>query len=413
LAIRLHKPHPKQAAIKASDAKRKVLACGRRFGKTTLVADVAIEAALRGYKSLFAAPTQDQIEMFWRCCKWSLEEPLQQKHIYKNETRHILEFPSGGVIRAKTAWNADTLRGDYADRLFLEEFAMMSPEAWDEVGAPMLLDNDGDAWFLSSPKRRNHFHDFFVRGLQDTTGRWRSWHGTSHDNPYLSESALAEITRDMTDDAYRQEILAEFLENEGAVFRNLIACMSAPKTTPEAHKGHRIVAGADWGKQNDATATSLVCADCRQEVAHDRFTEVDYTFQRKRLMSLWQKWGVVGVLPERNSMGDPIIEQLIEEGCPVSMGPDRKAGFMTTAKSKPPLIESLALAFEREECQWIDERVWLGELQAYECKINQQGRSSYSAPDGVHDDTVIARALAWWEVLHGGPGIEFLPGLYD
>jgi hypothetical protein len=83
----------------------------------------------------------------------------------KNETRRLLTFPGGGRIRAKTAWDADSLRGDYADFLVLDECALLAPNAWEEVGAPMLADNDGDAWFLSTPRRRNWFHGLY-RGLK-------------------------------------------------------------------------------------------------------------------------------------------------------------------------------------------------------------------------------------------------------
>ena len=69
-------------------------------------------------------------------------------------------------------------------------------------------------------------------------------------------------------------------------------------------------------------------------------------------------------------------------------------GFVFTAASKPPLIESLALAFEREEWQFINDPVWTAELEAYERKTSPMtGRSQYSAPEGLHDDTVMARAL--------------------
>ena len=68
---------------------------------------------------------------------------------------------------------------------------------------------------------------------------------------------------------------------------------------------------------------------------------------------------------------------------------------MFTASSKPPLIESLALAFEREEVKWLADDVATLELEAYERKVSATtGRSAYSAPEGLHDDTVMARALA-------------------
>jgi hypothetical protein len=194
----------------------------------------------------------------------------------------------------------------------------------------------------------------------------------------------------MTEDAYKQEIMAEFLDNSGAVFRNLAACMTAPKNAnPADHQGHRIVAGLDWGKANDFTFTSLICADCRVEVAQDRFNQIDYHFQRERLKPLWQAWNVAHIEAESNSIGEPNLEELRRDGLPIF-------GFQTTTQTKPPLIESLALCFERIECQWLDNPICTGELEAYEIKVSPTtNRPSYSAPPGMHDDTVIGRALAW------------------
>jgi len=387
LLVELPRPHEKQREIERSTAKRKVICTGRRGGKTTLAARVSVKrAGVRNKRVLYATPTQEQHVQYWEKCTEWLAEPIRQKIIRKNETMHTLDFPGGGHIRAKTAWNADTLRGDYADLLILDEYALMSPDAWDLVGAPMLLDNDGDAWFISTPRRRNHFFGAYCRGVADGE-RWASWHFTSHDNPYLSVAALEEITSDLTESGYRQEILAEFLENEGAVFRNILACINAPESTPEEHEGHELVAGVDWGKHQDFTAISIGCKRCKCEVALDRFNQIDYVFQRGRLRELVERWGVGSILAESNAMGEPVIEQLQREGLPVR-------GFQTTASSKPPLIENLALTLERAEWQFLDIPVATGELEAYERKVSQAtGRSQYSAPSGLHDDTVIARAL--------------------
>ena len=315
----------------------------------------------------------------------------------------MLEFKEGGRIRTKTAHDADTLRGDYADLLILDEFADMSPGAWDEVGAPMLLDNDGDAVFIGTPKRKNHFHSMYVRALGDDTGRWASWHFTSFDNPYLSREALDEIIADMTADAYQQEIMARFLENQGAVFRNIPANLYAGGETPEQHEGHSIVLGVDWGKQEDYTAISAVCIECDREVALDRFNRIDYRVQRQRLMAMFERWGSYSIIAESNAMGEPIIEQLQYDGLPVTP-------FATTAQSKPQIIESLALALEREECKWIDNAVATAELEAYERTVSAStGRPRYGAPEGVHDDTVMARALAnYGRTQMAGPWITVL-----
>jgi len=411
MEVKVHLPklHPKQLAVRGSPAKRKVLVTGRRFGKTTLAATIAVELMLRGRRVLEVAPVAEQTEAFWDSCKRFLAEPISCKAICANETKRLLQMPDGGGrIRTKTAWDADTLRGDWGDLLIFDEYSLMSPTAWDEVGAPMLLDNDGDALFIFSPQRKNHAFQMYLQAIADETGRWAAWHGTSHDNPHLSRRALSEIVADMTDEAYRQEILAEFLDNEGAVFRNIMACMGAdPYAAPEQHQGHDKYMGVDWGKQQDFTALSVVCKQCRCEVALDRFNQIDYAFQRGRLEILARRWGVASILAEANAMGDPIIEQMQRDGLPVT-------GFQTTATSKPPLVENLALCLERAEYQWLDDPIARGELEAYERKLSlTTGRSSYSAPEGLHDDTVMARALALWVAQGPGPVDEGLYVYYD
>lgn len=368
------------------------------------MADIAVEFALRGRRVLEAAPTADQTRAFWEYCKYALADVITAGYVHKSETDHLIDFPSGGRIRCKTAWDADSLRGDYADLLILDEYSLMDPSTWDQVGAPMLLDNDGDAVFIFTPKRRNHAFRLYQQAVQDTTGRWAAFHFTSFDNPYLSPAALAEIIRDLTTEAYRQEIMAEFLEAQGQVFRNILACLKAPDdVTLEQHARHRLVAGVDWGKERDYTCISILCADCRVEIARDRFNQIDYTLQRGRLKVLYDRWHMDTILCESNSIGQPILEVLADEGLPVE-------GFETTLSSKPPLIESLVLAFEREECQWQDDAIWTGELESYERSISAKtGRSSYGAPEGIHDDTVMARALAWHAAIEYGLPFGWLP----
>jgi len=106
----------------------------------------------------------------------------------------------------------------------------MHEDTWGVVGAPMLLDNDGNAVFVYTPPSLRtvqhsratdpyHAAKLFVRAKQDTSGRWAAFHFSSHDNPHISAAALAEITSDMTALAYEQEILAEDKEDvPGALF---------------------------------------------------------------------------------------------------------------------------------------------------------------------------------------------------
>lgn len=232
LTVRLPKPHAKQRAFLRSSAKRRVVKAGRRGGKTVGVSILAVESFLAGKRILYAAPTQDQVDRFWESCKNALGEGIDAGVFYKNETRHVIELPGTEQrIRAKTAWNADTLRGDYADVLILDEYQLMNEDAWEVVGAPMLLDNNGNAIFVYTPpsfrtagvsKARNKKHAtlMFERAKNDTTGRWAAFHFTSHDNPHISEEALSELAGDMTALSFRQEILAEDIDEiPGALWK--------------------------------------------------------------------------------------------------------------------------------------------------------------------------------------------------
>ena len=114
--ISLPIPHPLQREIEDSPAKRKVVVVGRRAGKTVMVSRIACKGLLAGKRVLYATPKETQTETFWRNCKDWLA-PLLPYGLYKNETLHLLEMPGLGTIRAKTGYDADTLRGDYADIL--------------------------------------------------------------------------------------------------------------------------------------------------------------------------------------------------------------------------------------------------------------------------------------------------------
>jgi len=230
----------KQDEFIRSVAKRQVIKAGRRFGKTT---GAAIKACLafmgvcpaclgegclvcdnagkvKPQRVLYAAPTVEQVGKFWYEVVRALGPGVEIGSFKKDETEHIIEVPGTEIrIKSKTAWNANSLRGDFADLLILEEFQMMNEDAWEEVGQPMLLDNNGTAVFIFTPpslksegiskaKDPRHASKMFKRASEDTSGKWETFHFTSYDNPTLSSEALADIAQDMSQDAYRREILA-------------------------------------------------------------------------------------------------------------------------------------------------------------------------------------------------------------
>lgn len=366
-------------------ARFKILACGRRWGKTRYGTHKCLRIALAGGNAWWIAPSYKVAAVGWRGIK---ELARQIPASVKGEVERIITFPNGGTVQVRSADDPDSLRGVGLDFVVIDEAAFVAEAAWNEALRPALADREGHALIISTPKGRNWFWHAYQRGLDPLVPDWMSWSFPTVSNPYINPLEVESARSQLPEDIFRQEFLAEFLENAGTVFRNLAACMNAPMmTSRDEHLGHHFVMGADWGKQDDFTALSVGCLDCQMEVAHDRFNQIDYQFQLNRLAALADYWRVGTILAESNAMGEPIIDVLRAHGLPM-------ASFETTGVTKPPLIESLALSFEREEWQFQDDPIWTTELEAYERHVNPYtGRSQYSAPNGLHDDTVMARAL--------------------
>jgi len=223
----------------------------------------------------------------------------------------------------------------------------------------------------------------YLRALNNEDGRWAVYHFSSLDNPHLPKEALNEMVQDMLEDAYKQEILAEFVAGEGQIFKLFLEDFIDAEDL-EIHKEHRLVCGLDWGQKNDYTALSIGCATCSKELVLERYKRLDYPTQRDRIKKLLPE--KVEVLAEENAMGLPNIQQMRTDGVPVM-------GFITTNASKAQVVQALRLCFEQRSWKWVNNPEALRELEAYEAKVSLSGSITYNAPSGLNDDTVVARML--------------------
>jgi hypothetical protein len=390
LDVPLPSLYPKQEEIKKAAKRYNVLDIGRRAGKTYLGVHLALEAASSGELVGWFSPTYKYLLDVWR----DLERPSRGIASRINATERRIEFPNGGMIEAWTLENSDAGRGRRYHVAIVDEAAMVGNllTAWNEAISPTLADFQGTAWFLSTPKGLNFFHDLWLRG-QDSENypNWTSWLLPSSVNPFLPPKEIEEARKSLPEMTFRQEFLAEFISSDGAVLRNVDAVLNAPETLPSDHKGHFLVAGVDWGRTHDFTAASLFCCHCGHEVALDRFNQIGWDFQRGRLLALFSKWGVREVCVETNSIGGPNLEALRKQ-----MPDDMYAvGFETTSKTKGPMIQALALAIEQAKLRLLSNTIARHELVSYEAEVLSSGYTRYGAPEGGWDDTVIARGLAW------------------
>lgn len=401
--IRLPKPHNGQLAVLQSNKRFKWVSAGRRWRKTTLAMIIAVNRALAKETIIWGAPTYDQCRVGWDELVYAAGDVATF-----NQTRMEAHFPGGGRILFRTLDNPSHKRGHGANGIIIDEASYIPESAYYEVLQPMIADTEGWGVYIFTPNGHNWtwresiaaldredsaFWQIPTLGVQVVNGQLvRKPHPL--ENPSFPFTEAQRLYETLPERVFKAEFMAEFLEGSGAVFRRIDeAATLEMQVNPIA--GHEYVMGCDWAMSNDFTAIAVLDLTTKQMVALDRFNGIDWSLQRGRLKALYDHWKPRVVVAEENSIGSPNIEALVREGV-------RIRSFKTTAQSKPPLIESLVLAFERLELHILDNPILKAELTAYERRVSPAtGRSQYTAPEGMHDDTVIALALAWSEAAHG------------
>jgi len=384
-------PHSGQLEVHNSDARFKVLSAGRRWGKTRLGVNECLDAASKGGRAWWVSPSYKTSEVGWR--------PLRQiaRKIPNAEVRlvdRMVTLPGGGFVAVRSADNPDSLRGEGLDYVVMDECAFMQKEAWTEAIRPALSDRLGKALFISTPKGRNWFWENYQRGINGEEG-WQSWTFPTVNNPYIEASEIEAAKRDLPELIFRQEYLAEFVDDSGGVFRRVQEAAILEAQDPQ--EGRQYVAGVDVASSIDFTVVSVLDAESKEMVYMDRFNRVDYPVLIDRLEGTYHRYGLTSMVVEANSIGRPVIDELVTRGLNI-------VPFTTTSATKQTVIQNLQNAFENGLIRVLDDPVLIGELLSFEAKRNASGSFSYSAPSGMHDDCVMSLAIAW----HGLSGSQVI-----
>jgi hypothetical protein len=372
-----------------------VAVCGRQMGKTTLGIERSARGAADGLACAWFAPTFKFLEQSWR----TLRDILQPVTSAKSEQQHRLDLAGGGSIECWSLEDPDAGRGRRYARIVVDEAAMVREleHVWQASLRPTLSVLRGDAWFLSTPKGLNYFHQLYQLGQDPLESEWASWQMPSSASPYITADEIAAARAELPERVFAQEYLAEFLSLEGAgVFRGVDAVAYLEPQGPS--EGHQYVFGVDWGRSNDFTVVSVLDASTSEQVAVDRFTQIDWEFQSERLHRWADLYKPRAIVAESNAMGNPMVERL-QQGYGRMYGDSRRAlpmqPWLATNASKAAAIQALSLAIENGDIALLNDQVQTSELLAYETERLPSGLLRYGAPTGQHDDTVIALALAW------------------
>jgi phage FluMu gp28-like protein len=304
-----------------------------------------------------------------------------------------MEFINDSIIEFKSADNPDNLRGEGLRRVVIDEAARVKKEVFEEVVRPAISDTAGRVLFISTPKGKNWFYDMWTKG-QDPLIReqYQSWKFPTADNPKVPEGDINEAKESLPQDVFNQEYLAEFLEDAAGVFRNVRRCAIGKPQEPV--KGRKYYAGIDLARVTDFTVL-IIFDEYGNQVYMDRFNILDWQIQRRRLVDALQKYNNALALIDATAMGGDIFLE--------DMRRDYRwtEGYKFTNESKKQIIELLMISFEKERIKIFADPVLTNELGIFEYKVNPSGTISYNAPDGYHDDAVIALALANWKLYHG------------
>jgi len=216
MQITLPALHKNQTKVAKSNARFKILVCGRRWGKTRLCAVMALAAAVQGKQVWWLAPTYSVSGIGYKLMR-NLVAPLKCEIMASTRT---IVFPSGGWISFKSGDKPDNLRGESLDLVIIDEadFIPDGERLWMEVLRPALADRKGAAIMISTPNVENGwFHNLFKLGV--SPGEVKSWRFTSYDNPFIDPKELDALKTQLTDIAFRREIMAEFVSAAGALVR--------------------------------------------------------------------------------------------------------------------------------------------------------------------------------------------------
>lgn len=302
----------------------KVLVCGRRAGKTTLSILKLIHDAVQKESRFpwwYGAPTYKQAKQIaWNLLKYYATPDIRDPK-YDNETELSIRLRNDNKIALKGFDNPTSLEGLGLEGIVVDEASAVKnwTLTWENTIRPMLADVKGWGWIISKPRGFNHFHTLAKRGdwnhiiegepLEpvELDPDWMTFRATSYDNTNIDPEEIAAAKRDLTEESFKQEILARFTSFTGQVYKEFAreTHVIEPFDIPENWSIYR---GIDFGSTNP-TACLWIAVD-----GDDNWYVVDEHYQTGETIDYHA--GIINSKTQRsvsNTFGDPSGAQWINE----------------------------------------------------------------------------------------------------
>jgi len=386
-----YKPHPKQELIHQSGARFRALCTGRRFGKSVLASREAIyNILIDGKRGWIVAPNYELTKKVFREVIIILNKVFPALIERQSEANTYIKLRNGSELVGKSADNPVSLLGEGLDFLIVDEAASIKREVWEEYLRPTLADRKGWALFISTPKGKNWFYEEYVRGKDRKVKHQDGWNYLTSDNPYIPREEIAHAEKYLPERVFLQEFQGKFIEDIGGVFRGVRECVGGRLEEPDPNRSY--VMGVDLAKYQDYTVVIVMDKVNKQVVYFDRFHKLDWNFQKNKIANVIRRYNNCQCIIDATGIGDPIYDDLNRLGLNI-------VPYKISGTSKRPLIENLSLNIQDGLIKYPDIPELINELNIYAYKQSSTtGHTAYSAPEGYHDDIVIALALACWSL---------------
>jgi len=399
-------PHKGQKEVLKCGNKEVAICAGRRWGKSAIAGYIVAREFLKGllkvkkgekdsYKVWIVAPTYELTQkVFEYVVKFLLKfDRSFSKYIASRPTPQ-LKMSESVWIQCKSTTEPNSLLGEELDLEIVDEAARIPERIYHQYIYPTTISKSRDCrvYLISTPRGKNWFQKRFYM-LKEKKA---AFHFTTLDGVETDEERLEEIRKTTPELLFRQEYLAEFVDEAGTVFRNLQEIiLPQDRILRDVQPGHRYVMGVDLAEAEDFTAIAIIDKNTNHVVHFDRFQKRDYPLQKEHIIQKARRYNNARVVIDATGIGRPVYEDLRRAGVFVE-------DFVFSGRSKEELIGKLIVFIEEKYVRIPDIPVLVEELKAFEYQyINPKTGENlknikYGAPKGYHDDCVIALALAVW-----------------
>ena len=387
--VNLFTPYPAQRnfidAYADSEALFGVLVSPRGGGKTLLAINLTLYWALKrnnskvGYITPIYSLGKEVFEI--------IRSKTLDLIVESNKSDLTIKFINGSTIKFLSADRADSVRGFRFHYLVMDEVAYLNKQDIESSIIPTLNPNGIKCLMISTPRGKNHFYEYYLKGQQGDKDYF-SYRIPLSECPYVKEELINEARTSLPREVFRAEYEAEFTDSTNDVFTN-IEQNSILNEWTNPNRGDRYYAGIDTGLSSDFSVLTIINESGRVCYV-DRINNDTLESISNRFITTLKRYAVSGCLVESNGIGKAMFEL-------VKRQISNTKGFTSTQDSKMSAIRALMSDMDSGVIEMPTKEFFphlYNELSAFTYKYSANGKISFSHPNGVKDDCVDGLWLA-------------------